>query len=612
MTMTRLCASLLILPLMLTACSSHKSTAPPLDPVEPFPRVILLEPEQPLTFDLALESSLITPPWLEETSTKLIAPKLGPAPIIAFGEHLSIHKTHLGLVAVHAERGVLGAITPPENSTWIGVDGKDQILIGRHKPGDILLIPTPTKENKKQNKFKPLTQLKNARSWDAQGAIIAIANTSTILVSQDHGTTWKERQVKALDTIQQIYVRHDGVIVAQGEAASSAATQAGIPSTWISNNAGISWTESPFQPQKLTRYGSWIWSGDTTCVATLSQDASSWSANPSLNNLPGYHDPREKMLSLTTSFFAPANPSMIASTSQPAPPTNTPPLHQGLIPSCQDPILADVTQAREEPPPERGPLYNPCQAATCLTHSKPQQSQSAHQLYLLADASCQWPDNVDPHSDPQCKAKGSKVLQPPHPVLWDRDKNTFEILSPPAECIPQKAFSSRGLHILICEGDAPDVFTLNSQPNATWKQETTLRSGADMLSSISSSPDGTLILHGTCAENTCATSYLRAPHISGTQDAWSALALPGQLKVIPHNSGHAIIATTHKDNPSEFTLWWATAGKTIQDILRVTSPDEPLIDLKLSDDMQHLITVSGSLMVSKRAVVMSDGSLQPL
>lgn len=568
------------------------------------------------------------PTWLEARASKYLTPTLEPTSLITFGDRVSLHRTAHGILAVHAERGVLGPVTLPEQSTWVGVDGEDRIWVGKHADGALLMAQSVRAASRVEG-FELIKTIPGARAWDVHGDRVAVATEQAIHIGTQQGMTWKTRTIKALDRILQVYVGADGVLVAQGESELSRGRDITLPDTRISRDGGISWELSSYQPGKLRRNGSWIWSGDPTCVATLASDGSSWSANPDLSSLPGYRDPREKMLSLTTTLHVVADPTRIATLEMPPPPSAQGPLHQGVQANCQDPILTNVPDSRQtnrgEPTREaetgpseemgRGPKAEPCQGAACLRQHIPTPTHTAHQLYMLADATCQWPAEVTPEQDPLCaKSSGATLLSPPHVVLWERVQDTFEMHTPPEGCVPEKSFSSGGLHLLACrdeEGPQTTIWTLSATPGAIWQQEATLPSSPAMFSSVSSTSDGTLVLHGTCDAQRCERSYLRAPGEHGEQDLWRAIEVDGALMSLPVPGGHALVASQLPGTTERLMLWWAAFDDDrLRPVLEVSGLEEPVLDLALDDEQRHIVLTLGTIMRHEQALIMSDGTLR--
>ena len=622
---SRLCHTLFIplippcFPLLLCAllsfvgCSTKPATPIKEAPPRPITEVIF-EEDQPVR--LALEEDRRAPGWLEPAASKYAAPSLGPASLITFGERVSLHRTPQGIIAVHAERGVIGPVSLPAQSTWVGIDGADRIWVGKHDDGTLLMASDAEKARSPEG-FTLIKTIPGARAWDVQGERVVVATEQVIHVGTREGKQWKERTVKDLDRILQVYAGTDGVLVAQGESEMSRGREIDLPDTRISRDGGISWELSSYQPGKLKRHGSWIWSGDPTCVATLASDGVSWSADPDLTHLPGYHDPREKMLSLTSELHVVADPSRIATSETPAPPQATQPLHRGVQANCQDPILTNLATPpaeEEETDAGRGPKLEPCQGAACLRQSRPAATPTTHQLYMLADGTCQWRDEATRRSDPGCTPEmGSKLLSSPHLVLWERVQDTFTMHAPPAGCIPEKSFSSSGLHMILCRSreDAAALWTMRAEPDARWQEEAILPTTASRISNVSSTSDGTLILHGACDAQRCETSYLRAPGEVGEQDLWRALEVDGALMTLPVPGGRAIVASEVPGSTQRMMLWWASFDEDrLRPLIEVTGLEEPVLALSLDDTQQHITLTLGTVMRNAQAILMSDGSLR--
>lgn len=212
-------------------------------------------------------------------------------------------------------------------------------------------------------------------------------------------------------------------------------------------------------------------------------------------------------------------------------------------------------------------------------------------------------------NDPGCAAQGAKVTRPPHVVLWDRDADTLEMSNPPEQCTPEKIFNSRGLHILACRknGDITDLWTRTA--TTQWKQEAVVDVAANKLERVSSSEDGTLVVHGVCTASSCAPSYLRQPRASGEQNIWSAVDVPQSLTVIPLLAGNAIVASQRGDQTTSLQLWFVEGGERLSHLLEVPEITEPVNALTAHDNSTTLKLHLGDPMTSRAFVIQGDGTL---
>ena len=604
------------LSLALLALSCRSAPPERADVTEASPSAVIALPDEPLRFEVGAWSA---PDWLKPLSASALTttPQLGPSQMIAFGERVSVHRTSKGLLAVDAELGVVGPIALPAQSTWVGVDGEDQIWVGRHEDG-ALFRAASAKAASRTEAFELVLTLPEARAWDASGPFVVVATPSRVLLSSDQGRSFVERAVKKLDTLFQIYVRGDGVLVAQGESATSRARPEELPETLISTDGGLSWRSSPYQPGKLERRGSWIWSGDITCVAALTVDAKAWSADPDLSDLPGWRDPREAMLSLTDALYAVPFDGPIASTMTPAPAPNAPPYHEGVVASCQDPILESPleVEAPGRDASRRGPREQPCQGVECLRGAAPEAPRAAREIYLLADATCRWPKGLPARArEPSCSAPGALVERAPHVVTWDHEDDVMIMEAAPKGCIPERVFNARGLHLIACR-EASGARLLARRAEETeglWHEEARITSRAATLSSLSMSQDGTLILHGFCDRDRCAPSYLRQPLAAGAVQAWSQVALPAELLLtaIPLPGGNALVAARPAgDQRSRLELWWVDRGDSIRRALEVDGIEEPLRAMHVSEQLDEVTLELGDPLSLKAHLVLGHGELR--
>ena len=297
----------------------------------------------------------------------------------------------------------------------------------------------------------------------------AVATATSVQESQDAGKTWRTHELPEGFTLSQIYTRPDGVLVAFG-------LLAGARTTYIKSREDLIWRVASYQPKNLVRQGSWIWNGDTTCVAVLAKDARTWSATPELSALPGYQDTRNQWLSMRFEVSPPSTGFMLNGlTSAPKPPAESM-SHQGTTERCQDPI-PQASALRPSEPPARGGLKAPCQGAGCLYRTqRPPMPTPATFYAILADQT------------PTRAASLVRVQMDPERVLVHR---------PPVGCLPRRVFNAQGLGVLLCERDARDIVSVYTRaPDGPWVREHDFKGRAQSVADASMATDGTLSLRG--------------------------------------------------------------------------------------------------------------------
>ncbi|CAN0528101.1 unnamed protein product, partial [Laminaria digitata] len=407
--------------------------------------------------------------------------------------------------------------------------------------------------------FDVIATIPDARAIDVNAGLVIVGTARALHVSRDLGESFADLPLPDAFSLQQVFVRADGVMVVHGAQDASP----NIPVVYLSADGGASLTPSPFHSKRLLRYGSWIWNGDPTCVATLAADGEHWSSKPSLDGSPGYKDPRNAMLALVSGTYAPALGQTIATLSSPPPPTDDASMrHTGTEATCQDPIptareLEEAAARAREEEEGRGPQPVPCRGAQCLREFSPTPPRETRtQFWLLADAHCEG------DTSRACDGEGATSIRSPHLAIFDRREDALSIKDLPAGCVPHALHNASGMAVLVCRGEEASVYT-RSVASTSWSREIVLPVPHALVGALSLATDGTAMLHGVCPERegACASSFLRAPVEAGSDSAWSEVKIDNALAVIPVDGGAAIAVSVDSEASTLLTIWYAAPGR---------------------------------------------------
>jgi len=416
---------------------------------------------------------------------------------VGVGSRIGLVETDAGMVMVHAERGVLGLVQPPERAVWTGVDRTDQLWAADEEGG---LWSSADGVN-----FRKVDQVAGATLWDLNGRqVVAAAGDRLIVLSGDRraesvpkpGATW-------------VFVGSQG--------AGVAAAQADDGAVFVTADGGSSW-ESSDSTATLVRSGAWIRGSERddaslTADGQWSRDLSWWQARL------GYGSFREKAS-----------------------------LHEGRVYYRWDAPLATWN---DPPPATRGAHYDDgepvaslsatvgfkrdrsCRGVSCLhytwTHALP---NSPARFGFFRNGTCD--------SDDYRCAAGDATVDTPTLGILDTRTGEVRVTTTPASChTPRNVRTVAGAGLVVCDRDAEtDLWMVDT--NGTWFFEATLeRPASDLTLHWGSTPafrgsitpsvgaDGTLLLHigRPCAQDVPAV--VRAPLPLGSEGAWRTVEAEG-------------------------------------------------------------------------------------
>lgn len=560
------------------------------------------EPDALLSLATA-DSRASSPTWLEDDRARRdYAPNLGEPRMLAVGVAVSLHKTLAGIVALRDDLGVLGTIVLPEQAVWVGVDGQDQLWAASTDGG---LWSASADDALSEGGFKSRARFEGAQAWDANARYLAIAVKDRLHISEDYGKSWSVKTPAPGLELRKVFVRADGVIAVIGLMPSQDGPKR---YTYLSPDAGSSWELSSFQPEQLRRDGAWIWNADMNCVAKLAADGKTWSADPSLSQLPGHHDAREAMLALSHSapevmpsaLFAGAKAATM--TWPPAP--KAPPAalrHVDRAPNCQDPIptAADLARARalqaqdQEQEQTRGVKPPACQGSRCLLRAAALPSpQSTTTHMLLHDGRCDM----------------ASCARAPHSATFQEGVPGFSVQALPEGCRPRHLWSLKGLGVLWCAADDTKDFTLYTRAaQGLWRQEYAGR--AQRFKGASVAEDGTIVLHGQCEGSRCMTSLVRSPLESGEQGAWRPIKVKDALWASAATAGRAIVLAAPVEAQHQQVMIWED---TPQGQRRLATLDELELPLWGVESVEGQVVLRlGDEFQAARWSIRKDGQLVP-
>ncbi|MEM6989458.1 MAG: integrin alpha [Myxococcota bacterium] len=482
------------------------------------------------------------------------------------GKDISIVETPFGWIASHPERGVVGPVVAPPGAHWLGFDDKGMVAAAKG-------VLWRNVDWRREDGWQRVGPLPASDLIDAEHGAIVVSDQKTLFVSSDAGRvfTRKPTPARRIDTV---LARRDGVVVLQGIDA------AGHASTWISTPAGPGWSTADVGP--LERFGGLI--GDTRQSA-LAANGRDW-----LEYCWPSDDARDW---LYASDEVNADPPIAMPTfASLKPPTASRACGAG---SGGGGMGYGVTGE-----PIRGSSGEPPPA-------------TRHAAALLSDGVCE-PDDSGGCNDAKPR------LRPPHVLVADGKGRTARVVAVPDDCEPERLFSAVGVATLLCaRGDATKLYTLARGP---WRDEGELAAPWFAIDSMTAAPDGTLLLHGTCAASTpCDPSFVRNPsHELGDASAWREVTEPDGLAFRVLDGGRALGIRGSRTEGYELTVHGA--GKP-ERIAGVHEPEHALQSLEIDwpartvsvalvgSRAEHKSDMIAPSRVVSRYRVLADGALAP-
>ena len=489
-----------------------------------------------------------TAPWLDNRTN---SPKQDLPQILATGGEIAIVQLPGNAIAVtDARLNVLGEIRIPENTRWIGIDGHSRILI---YDGSHLRLAASYRDAASEAGYRDILSITDSPFVDNGDAAIAYINNNKLHIAEiDSGSTndvtltdffsdlrvermtpqnveadaatKASKNKKAIKALQQIEA------AAEAEAAESAAQPFEVSGLWmrpdntvvvrvrrmlnertfVSIDAGKSWTQLTNTPQTLIRQGNWIWDGGENVLALNAKSFVKIKGTPVfpadrwlMTHTPetGSALPEDWLLKAI-----PAQPPASEVTGDAGEPIAAEPADVGFIPVW-------TTSGSHSLNRQNDGIY------------QPQSPDVGIQMGFYRNATC--PGQVE-----TC-APGIRHA----PDAWQQKPDgNVEPLKLPESCSPRYLGSDRGLGILVCDATESDVSIYVKTASSEWVNETSMPAEIAQDLQIVSAEDGTIALMGQCHDEVIAPAdpetempettaricpiAVRMPKDIGQPDAW--------------------------------------------------------------------------------------------
>ncbi len=506
------------------------------------------------------------------------------------------------LVVTDAAMNELGTITLPENTQWLSVDEKDRIFV---HDGVHLFVAKTWQDALSPEGYTNILDIPNVRQIDISSNHVVYADESTlIIVDLNTGSTKRitltdfmndakaaemtpeavqaaeekaqkqskkskkqskkaeepsSEQTSQIADIQGIWWRSDGTGVIRIKSLLN-------EKTYVTTDAGRSWTILSDSPAELTHSHGWIWDGKDR---VLSRDGKSWIQVTGPEIAPARRWMTTHNLIITDplpeswlNMESPELPVLQEEQTDESPGETeqtpvTPTVEVAIIPRQ---LLPEVL-APDQPP---AILYTPIQA------------RGGMRLGLYQNASCKDSKETCDQSE----------INPPTAWMITSERG-FENISLPEGCIPAYASSSLGLGILMCYAEDGEYLVYVRTENTDWQAETILPPTIGTAPELISAEDGTLIVMGPCADETvelpvmpseedinngvtemqmetrtvyACNAAVRLPEDVGQPDIWRMERMENAHGIIPLRGGRLISAEGTSDTQRKLTL--RTAQKT--------------------------------------------------
>jgi len=471
--------------------------------------------------------------------------------------------------AVAVDRGVI-ALAPPSGFTFLGADASDAIYAA-NKNGTIFRAADATSAMKSSG-FVARATVAGAKLWDLAGDVIVAATSSEVHVSLDAGKTFVRRYpasvVAPITAIDNVLVRSDKVIAVHGTVGKEP-----TPTTMLSTDAGVTWSNSAFQPKFVFRLGASIYSNRCP-EAVLSVDGKTWTKGTP-RSLAAWGEALDKS-SYPHWFTTDKLPGFFS----PPPP---------VVPDAKYAVLG----AEETCGGGGGGLAMAgggrywgapgCKGVGCLRGLRGRSPGSTHtEVAFYSDGAI---DDT------------KKLTRKPH--VWV--SSVAPPIDLPTGCEPVRILTAGGMGVLFCENDTSTHKVFAIGRDAKWLAEGTVPVFA--MDDVTVSNDGTLVVHPICpikdASIACAPALVRSPTALGTPTAWRSTTSKGALTYRALDGGQVLVVTltpeslgAKKPDLTIFSLSVEVPGKPTQILFERVGVEGKLVDFELDDDKIRVAIVA--------------------
>ena len=516
------------------------------DPVEPFvatplpalaiPKSAHAWPEH--TFAVALPPTT-NAPWLLPVFEPGRSHPLEQLELVAHGDDVALARKGDLVLATRRDRGLAGALKLPPEPLWVGIAGGDAILVATQAGA---LHRADTLEQALQSGLAQVGEVRGATQWDAAGTTIAAVKAGELAVSHDGGHTFVRTTPVAGAMIEQLAVRHDGVI------AIRARPRRGAARTLLSKD-GARWTKSPWQPDHIAREGAWIVGSDAR-DGVLDDDGEGW--------IEVILEPLEDGVRAWAADFG-ANARTFAPRNAARPHANEP----------RSPFAGErLTGHREGPGVGEMGLggggfgtlgTRACRGPACLhgTLGDPP-LPSAIDLHAFDDLRCATAADPCPPDS----------WQPGHVAVFDH-RDAHVVVAPlPTACRELEIRDMRGLAIAACRHErGTTIFAIDAQGRVAPELELPGGDGPQpAVQYASMADDGTIAVPEDPACERWARAWIRMPHPVGSAAPWREVVHEGARawRVLPSGTALAIVQDTGDPMRAEV---WVDRGRGVQERL---------------------------------------------
>jgi hypothetical protein len=481
------------------------------------------------------------PPYVDDS--------LSERHVVAANVDMAIVQTRRMTLAVSRTQGVLGSLSLPEDTRWIGLSALGNIFAATTDGTLYRSDPSPPLV------FQRQANVPGATRWDSGGRVVAALANGRVMRSLDEGATFQEIPVDRDADIDELAVRFDGVMVVQGSRRSTGASDA-----WLARDGGA-FQRSTFPVSSLYRSGGIIAGSDSRCPE-LAADGRTWIYGRWLTTWPdGPSDWPTRAFETSSRLTMLDNPpSFIELPRRPGP---------------QDKV-ARANSARanrcEGSHKTRAPRIKLSADSTVPLHGAGAAAISGR---LDRDAA---PTNTDLVWLSDGRVDHETVARASHMAVLSRQPANLRIIVPP--CSHGRLFSTGGIGLVICRSPSATagtfVTTIDREGQA-FAEGVLPFSDLDALT-LASAPDGTLLFRSRWGD-VDRQAFVRSPVALGSVNAWRSVALGNAVEVrVVEGAGLLLIETGHVPIPSTFTLTLDRPGER-RELLRSIVVDGSLLDL---------------------------------
>ncbi|MCC6897520.1 MAG: hypothetical protein IT377_01020 [Polyangiaceae bacterium] len=553
--------------------------------------------------------------------------------LLASGDHAAVTRTSVGEYFGYDESlGVIGALDLPAGTKKVLFGPADSVLVVTD--GGKLFAAASLTAAKRAQSFEPRVAPEKVTAWDSAGDYLVAADDKQVHLSRDGGKTWTGAKSAAWGTLRTVVVRSDGVMAVQGGPPKA-------PLTFLSRDDGKSWQRSSFQPDRISRSGSFIWSDVWNCQAVLSENGSTWTKGG--DELARFRSARSWSAAFGTGATPEGAPSGAHRTLTDPPAPKVPPAKDrrtgrgcpapprpkgqyGILGLLGTGGVSGVLSADGEGFGSIGtlgsgtgvvggigvggighrgmagtePAWGSCRGAACL-RPLAQSLGTRSRFELFRDGRC-----APGTSSRSCS---DAFERPPHVAIIDNMTGKRRVADLPAGCMPRHLLGVAGLGILVC-GGARGLTLHVADSSGVFKEEGTLPDAAMTRWPVQVAADGTLLFHETCGERSTCRALVRRPVDPGTAGAFRELKVERAAAFRILTRGRALVVVRGSGDTSIDLVQSSPEGDG--PLVRGLRFEGDLIDLRVDERGRVIARERRSKTESESFVVGVDAQRHPL